>query len=653
MAAAPSAQVVVEVGFFSTASTVDGSMTWTDVSADVRAVHIDRGRQVELDEFSGGVAQVILGNLAAKYDPLNTAGPYYGNILPMRRIRISVSTDSITPEIFEGYVQGFEQAYQGTHEATTTLVCADLFLVLNSNQLPSGFYPSVIRAVPALRYWRLGEAAGNTVATDAMAGVQLTKVGAGVFGGAGLLAYDADTAYVNPTGVAAANYLYAGGAGTGIFSTSPHNFAVSCIVKWDTSQTVGAAQWILLAQGAYSGNGLVLYVTSTNSLRVIVGNASGVAGVDYAQWVGTASSPNITDGNPHVVVVTYSSSLVGILDVYVDGVVQTAASSSNAPVPLNGAGFSIGGAPAAAWPFNASWPGTVDEVALFPTTSLGSAAVLQQYGYARTPAAGDTTGARVTRILDQIGWPSAKRTIDGGTVLLQAGALGQTALPYLQKVAESDQGLGILFASRDGRVVYQDASHAFDHATPVITLTAANFQDVRLEFDDALIRNTVSVTREGGATQTFIDATSVTNYLTHAFTLSGLMVADDSLALNVATMIAAAYAAPAQRATSVTVNRRAADLANNAAFDALLTADIGDVLRLQYTPRGSTALNQLYTIEGIEHTITSGAKDWLITYRLAPAIFTLIPMPVTWVYLNSHYATWSAISPRTWNALQV
>lgn len=652
MAAAPAAQIVVEVGFFSTASTVDGSMTWTDVSADVRAVHIDRGRQVELDEFEAGQAQIVLGNLAAKYDPANTAGPYFGNILPMRRVRVSVITDATQPEIFEGYVQGFEQAYQGTHDAITTLICADLFLVLNSNQLASGFYPSVIRAVPALRYWRLGEAAGNTVATDAMAGVTLTKVGAGAFGAAGLLSYDQDTAYANPAGIGA-NYLYAGGAGAGIFSTSPHNFAVTCIVKWDTTQAVGAAQWIILAQGAYSGNGLVLYVTSTNSLRVIVGNASGVLGTDYAQWVGTASSPNITDGNPHVVVVSYHDSLIGELDVYVDGVVQVAASFTNASVPLNGAGFSIGGAPAAAWPSNASWPGTLDEVALFPTTSLGSAAVLQQYGYARTPAAGDTTGARIGRVLDQIGWPLAKRSIDGGTVLLQAGALGQSALPYLQKVAESDQGLGVLFASRDGKVVFQDASHAFDHATPVITLTAANFQDVRLEYDDALIRNTVTVTREGGTPQTVVDATSVTNFLTHSFTLGGLMVADDGVALNVATMIAAAYANPAQRATSVTVNRRAAGLANNAAFDALLTADIGDVLRLQYTPRGGAAINQLYTIEGVEHTVTSGGKSWLITYRLAPAIFTLITMPVTWVYLNSHYATWSAISPRTWNALSL
>lgn len=46
------------------------------------------GRQTELDRFNDASLTVALDNTTRRFDPTNTAGPYYGNLRPMRRIRI-------------------------------------------------------------------------------------------------------------------------------------------------------------------------------------------------------------------------------------------------------------------------------------------------------------------------------------------------------------------------------------------------------------------------------------------------------------------------------------------------------------------------------------------------------------------------------------
>lgn len=867
MTAAPAASVKVEIAFSSRGSDPDATTVWTDVSADLRSVEITRGRQVELDNFSAGSATVVLGNPSARYDPLNTAGALFGNILPMKRIRITAATDSLTPELFEGYVQSWRQGYAGPKEATTTLTCSDAFLLLSGTALDTGFYPVQVRADGARFFYRLGEGVGSTTVTDSISGQVLTKSGAGVFGAPGLVTFDADTAYQQPAGASQGNYLLNNSADVAILGTpsvqsmllfpsptqqwvetpdtaaftgltaidvrvrlstpdweaavwqdlvgkggfpSQSTFSFSLVsgylyaalsgdgtnrldaygalpslaagsVNWvgmtavgtgaswvikfythnDTSVPADITTWTLLATSpalavgattlfdsttkpsigtrgvigtapAFSGanananiyqavvrssvNGTIIAQPDfTDAAQWAVGDTGGTTGTDSTGKVWTAkgncvitgaavvfsvdaivkwdttqavaakpnwiiagqgdgrsgwylnvsaadqlglgilangvlvtfavSAASITDGNPHHVAGTYDST--GTPRVYIDGVLSGSPGTA-VGTGFTGNGFAIGLANQLPGQGFWSWPGVIDEVAVYPSV-LTAAQLLVQSGLRATPNAGDTTGVRIGRILDQVGWDAGKRAIDGGTVLLQAGALGTDALSYLQTIARSDLGMGLLFITRDGKIAFQDAVHQFDHATPAITLTAANFMAASPQFDDTLIRNLVTATRNGGASQTVTDPASVTSYLPHAFSMSALEVADDSVALQAAKIVLAAYSTPAPRVTAVTVDRRGANFATAAEFDALLTADIGDTLRLEYTPVGGVALDDNYIIEGINHVITDGALGWVITYQVSPSLVGVVPAPVTWVYLHTHYATWSAISPRTWD----
>ncbi len=82
--------------------------TWIDVTASTQGVpHIRRGRPHDLAEMEPGSGCVELDNRDRRFDPAYAAGPYYGNLKPMRRIKIKASWDGVTYDLFTGYVDGW------------------------------------------------------------------------------------------------------------------------------------------------------------------------------------------------------------------------------------------------------------------------------------------------------------------------------------------------------------------------------------------------------------------------------------------------------------------------------------------------------------------------------------------------------------------
>jgi hypothetical protein len=57
-----------------------------DVTSDLRAVQIKRGRSRQLSKYVAGTANLLLTNSARKYDPTYAAGPYYGSIVPGKEV---------------------------------------------------------------------------------------------------------------------------------------------------------------------------------------------------------------------------------------------------------------------------------------------------------------------------------------------------------------------------------------------------------------------------------------------------------------------------------------------------------------------------------------------------------------------------------------
>ena len=51
-----------------------------DITEDVQEIRIERGRSDQLQEFSASTCTIILGDYARKYDPVNTASPYFNTV---------------------------------------------------------------------------------------------------------------------------------------------------------------------------------------------------------------------------------------------------------------------------------------------------------------------------------------------------------------------------------------------------------------------------------------------------------------------------------------------------------------------------------------------------------------------------------------------
>lgn len=84
---------------------------YTDVTVDVTEITINRGRDRTSDQHRAGYAAVRLLDQSRNYDPENTAGPYYGNIVKGRSLVIDFrKTGPTWHTLFAGNIEqiGYE-----------------------------------------------------------------------------------------------------------------------------------------------------------------------------------------------------------------------------------------------------------------------------------------------------------------------------------------------------------------------------------------------------------------------------------------------------------------------------------------------------------------------------------------------------------------
>lgn len=131
-------------------------------------------------------------------------------------------------------------------------------------------------------------------------------------------------------------------------------------------------------------------------------------------------------------------------------------------------------------------------------------------GYEQTPAgAGETTGARVTRVLDNAGHTGA-RSIATGKHTVQATTLAQNALTEAKLTADSEGGF--FYSDQSGRLIFRDrdALAEDDSATTVQVVFADDdstgsvryaADGVEPRYDDALLVTDAAFARVGGIAQ--------------------------------------------------------------------------------------------------------------------------------------------------------
>ena len=224
----------------------------------------------------------------------------------------------------------------------------------------------------------------------------------------------------------------------------------------------------------------------------------------------------------------------------------------------------------------------------------------------QTLAAGTPTpelsGTRIDNILDQISWSDELRDLDAGVATLSDFPIedNQNAMVYLQNVANSEPGL--VFVGREGRVVFRDRAAVATSASLLdFGGTAVPFQNLDVIYGSEKLYNEVVLSREDGGTSTAVDPQSIQDYGLKNLTQNGLLLDSDDALVELSLVLAQRFSQPQYRFHSleIALHKLEGDQKNR-----MLTADIGDIGRVTFTPNDiGDPIVRFVEVISISHTV--------------------------------------------------
>jgi hypothetical protein len=124
---------IIGVGTFAGSETPE---LVVDLSETTRQITITRGRSVQQDTYQAGTATVRVYDPNSYFSPQNTASPYYPNVVPLRKLRVSATKDGVTNFLFSGYTTDYKYSYdQAENMGYVDIQCTDAFRLFNMAQI--------------------------------------------------------------------------------------------------------------------------------------------------------------------------------------------------------------------------------------------------------------------------------------------------------------------------------------------------------------------------------------------------------------------------------------------------------------------------------------------------------------------------------------
>lgn len=235
----------------------------------------------------------------------------------------------------------------------------------------------------------------------------------------------------------------------------------------------------------------------------------------------------------------------------------------------------------------------------------------------------ELTGTRINTILDrpEVNWPASLRNIDAGHQTLQADVVddGTNTLTYLQLVESSEPGA--LFIDKSGRVAFKDRENQAPLTDTIIfsdtpIALGVNYDSIQVLYGTENLYNRISITRTGGTAQVVDNLTSQSIYGIQSLNEDGLLMETDADALTTAEYLLNQYALPELRFTNIGFSL---EDKTTAVQNQLLGLEIGDIIRIRFTPNGiGDPIDQYQIITGVSHQI--GINSHLINFDFGTTV---------------------------------
>ena len=129
--------LVLGTGVLGTNLLGDSAAVIVDVSSQVNNISTKRGRNPQADQFQTGTLSLRIVDQNGSFNPQNTAGPYYGLLVPMRKVQISATYNNVTYNIFSGYITSYNTVTpQDIGDVVyTTIEAVDAFRLAQNAQI--------------------------------------------------------------------------------------------------------------------------------------------------------------------------------------------------------------------------------------------------------------------------------------------------------------------------------------------------------------------------------------------------------------------------------------------------------------------------------------------------------------------------------------
>ena len=240
--------------------------------------------------------------------------------------------------------------------------------------------------------------------------------------------------------------------------------------------------------------------------------------------------------------------------------------------------------------------------------------LMQQAGITTVAGAtaGQDTGTRINKILDQVSWPTSMRTIDiGNTNCVVDPSTSRTALDALKNAEFSEQGA--FFINDEGTAVFLNRTNVIKKYgdTPIEfnQTTGIPYSNLTFAFDDKLIINSAGMTRVGGTQQVSEDSASIAKYFPHQLNENNLVAQTDADTLNIAKIYVAT-----RKETTIRIDAMTVDLLDpDVPTATMLDFDYFQPLKItNVQPDGSTIVKTLQA-QGFSWNITPNAMSVTVT----------------------------------------
>jgi hypothetical protein len=226
--------------------------------------------------------------------------------------------------------------------------------------------------------------------------------------------------------------------------------------------------------------------------------------------------------------------------------------------------------------------------------------------------AGQTTGTRIEKILDQVDFPSSMQIIDAGSTTVQADpATTRSSLSAIQVAEFTEQGA--FYVRADGEVEFRDRSDVVGSlaVAPIEfnQTTGIPYSNLRFAFDDKLIINNATMKRIGGSTITSNDTASIAAYFPHGMNVENLIAQTDAQVQDIADIYVATRAQ-----TTIRIDAMTLDLLDpNVPTDTIIGLEYFDNVEITNIQPDNSTIVKTLQVQGLAWDITPNSMKCTVT----------------------------------------